>query len=183
MDVARKGKSKMSNSSCPASKASAGVPICPVSGQRGTPVEWLTVSALIAGPLPPRQRFWLCRDPNCEVVYYGEKGTILKISDLRVHPGFKTKNKEGILCYCFQLRRCDVQAELERSGRTNIIARITSEVKAGNCACEVRNPSGKCCLGEVRAEVEEIHRVSCARGHETQNQGRREEACALPTRN
>ena len=43
--------------------------------------------------------------------------------------------------------------------------------------------SGKCCLGEVRAKVEEIRRVSCARGHQTQNQGRREEPCALPTRN
>jgi mercuric ion transport protein len=26
---------------------------------------------------------------------------------------------------------------------------ITAEVKAGNCACEVKNPSGKCCLGEI----------------------------------
>src|SRR6266481_8503338 len=27
--------------------------------------------------------------------------------------------------------------------------RIAAEVKAGNCACEVKNPSGKCCLGDV----------------------------------
>ena len=156
---------------------------CPVSHEQGKPVEWLTVNALSARPVPARQAFRICRDPNCEVVYYGEEGTILKISDLRVQPGFKTTSKDGLLCYCFQFRRCDVQQELERSGRTNIIERITSEVKADNCACEVRNPSGKCCLGEIRAEVEEIRRASCARGHETQNQGRTEKSCTLPTRN
>jgi len=31
-----------------------------------------------------------------------------------------------------------------------------AELQAGNCACEVRNPAGKCCLGEVHApEIEE----------------------------
>ena len=173
----------MSESCCTITKGAKVSSRCPVSDEQGKPVEWLTVNALSARPVPTRQAFRLCRNPNCEVVYYGEEGTILKISDLRVQPDFKTQSKEGILCYCFQLRRCDVQAELQRFGRTNIIERITSEVKAGNCACEVRNPSGKCCLGEVRAEVEAIRRVSCARGHQTQNQERREEPCALPTRN
>jgi hypothetical protein len=26
---------------------------------------------------------------------------------------------------------------------------ITQEVKAGRCACEVKNPAGSCCLGDV----------------------------------
>ncbi len=28
---------------------------------------------------------------------------------------------------------------------------IAREIKAGHCACEVKNPSGRCCLGDVRA--------------------------------
>jgi hypothetical protein len=28
-----------------------------------------------------------------------------------------------------------------------------TEVKAGNCACEMKNPSGKCCLGDVTRTV------------------------------
>lgn len=31
--------------------------------------------------------------------------------------------------------------------------RITAEVKAGNCACEIRNSQGSCCLGNVTAAV------------------------------
>jgi hypothetical protein len=30
---------------------------------------------------------------------------------------------------------------------------ITAEVKAGNCACEIRNPQGFCCLGNVIADA------------------------------
>jgi hypothetical protein len=33
--------------------------------------------------------------------------------------------------------------------------RITGEVEAGRCACEVKNPSGACCLGEVNKAVKE----------------------------
>jgi hypothetical protein len=29
-------------------------------------------------------------------------------------------------------------------------------VKAGNCACEVRNPQGSCCLGNVQATVKQV---------------------------
>ncbi len=116
----------------------------------------MTVAALADGPVPPRQAFWLCRDPECEVAYFGEDGTTLVVSDLLVEPGFKTKSDQGLLCYCFLVRRSDVEAELRESGECHIIEHITAEVKAGNCACEVRNPSGKCCLGEVQRAVNEL---------------------------
>jgi hypothetical protein len=41
------------------------------------------------------------------------------------------------------------QDEITATGRSTIAERISAEVKAGNCACEVKNPSGKCCLGSV----------------------------------
>jgi len=34
-------------------------------------------------------------------------------------------------------------------GESTLAKRIKVEVEAGHCACAVKNPSGKCCLGEV----------------------------------
>ena len=111
---------------------------------------------MTTGSVPPRQTFWLCRDPECEVVYFGDQGATLRVKDLRVEPGFKTKGNDALLCYCFHVRRKYVEAELQQSGESSAVERITDEVKADNCACEVRNPTGKCCLGDVRAVVKEI---------------------------
>jgi hypothetical protein len=53
------------------------------------------------------------------------------------------------VCYCFGFTRQDIWDEIRQTGRSTIAERISAEVKAGNCACEVKNPSGKCCLGNV----------------------------------
>jgi hypothetical protein len=38
-------------------------------------------------------------------------------------------------------------------GSSTAADRITALVKADRCACEVRNPQGTCCLGNVTAAV------------------------------
>ena len=60
-------------------------------------------------------------------------------------PGHKMRSDTAPVCYCFGLTVGDVRSAPEES-----VARITREIEARNCACEVRNPSGNCCLGEVR---------------------------------
>lgn len=129
---------------------------CPVSGYAGRQVEWSTVAALAAGEVPPRQKFWICGDPDCALVYFGDADSRLGASELRVRPGFKQDSDDGLVCYCFLHRRSDLEAELREHGETTIPERIIEEVRAGNCACSVRNPSGKCCLNDVRKAVEEL---------------------------
>lgn len=122
---------------------------CPTSGGPGQPVGWKTVAALVVGPVPSRQPFWLCREPGCPVVYFADDpGVVLVVDELRVRPGFKAGG--DLLCYCFLVGRSDIEREVATSGSSRAAASIAAEVKAGNCACDVRNPSGKCCLPEVR---------------------------------
>jgi len=128
---------------------------CPGSGTEGTAVEWTTVAALIRGPVPPRQDLRLCRDRDCEVVYYGTAGARITVDELTVRPGFKAGG-DGLLCYCFLHREADVARQLEASGETDVLESIQAEVRDGQCACEVRNPSGKCCLGEVQRTIRRL---------------------------
>ncbi len=127
---------------------------CPQCSARGRRVEWLTVAALLRGRVPAKQAFYLCRTPGCPVVYFGEAGTLLGEDDLNVVPGFKHADEESALvCYCFQHTRGEIAAQLRARGDTDVAERITEEIQAGNCACEVRNPAGKCCLGEVNEAI------------------------------
>ncbi len=146
----------MSESCCSTSHRPPATRSCPVSDFRSKPVEWSTVAALAARRVPPRQYFWLCEDSDCDVVYFGEDGTLLGTGDVRVIPSFKgSPSPNDLVCYCFLYSRQDIEDELKASGDTTIFDRITAEVKAGNCACEVRNPSGKCCLGGVKRAIQE----------------------------
>jgi hypothetical protein len=39
---------------------------------------------------------------------------------------------------------------------STVVADVTTGIKAGQCACEIRNPQGSCCLGNVRKVVKRI---------------------------
>lgn len=145
----------MSGSCCELPEVLAGSGECPRSGSAGKPVDWLTVASLVQSRVPPRQDLWLCRDPDCAVVYFGARGLLLTADDLRVVPGFKT-GSDGLVCYCFGHRKDDIARDLAERGETSILESIKTEVEAGNCACEVRNPAGKCCLGEVQRTINQL---------------------------
>ena len=160
----------MTESSCAALCAGGGLRQCPVCGVRGESVERLTVAALTSGVVPPDQRYALCRQTDCEVVYFGEDGTVISGRRLNVVPGFKSRSPEALVCYCFQHRRADLEAELAGCGTTTIPDRIAAEVKAGNCACEVRNPSGRCCLGDVQEVIQKARALRGSRSAQKEQQ-------------
>ncbi len=147
----------MTEACCSVTPADPGGSSCPANGFEGKPVDWTTVAALAKGRVPSKQEFRLCRDAECEIVYYGSEGTLLSASELHVQPSFKS-GSGGLVCYCFLHAEADIERQLGETGRTDVLESITSEVKAGNCACEVRNPSGKCCLGEVQAAIRRLEK-------------------------
>ena len=53
------------------------------------------------------------------------------------------------VCYCLAVDEDTIRRETEASGRSASAERITALVQAERCACEVRNPQGTCCLGNV----------------------------------
>ncbi len=46
--------------------------------------------------------------------------------------------------------------EIALTGRSTVVASITAEIRAGHCTCEIRNPAGICCLGEVCKRIKEL---------------------------
>lgn len=161
----------MSSDCCtaPAEPKSPGV--CPQNGRPGQAVEWHTVAALTLGPVPEHQKFWLCQNRDCEVVYFGDAGARLRVSELRFLPASKSESPEALVCYCFLHPRKEIESELRDAGTSTLVDRIAAKVKARECACEVRNPSGRCCLREVREEIARLRDALLAKGNGTEIHG------------
>jgi hypothetical protein len=97
--------------------------------------------------------FRFCGSPDCEVVYYHSDEEQLRKTDLHVRVGIKEAEEPAPLCYCFGFTRAMVLEGLRNAGHSDIPKQISAELKAGNCACEVRNPQGSCCLGNIATVI------------------------------
>ncbi|HYS53456.1 MAG TPA: hypothetical protein VER58_06810 [Thermoanaerobaculia bacterium] len=126
---------------------------CPSCGSKGTSVDLITLKALLTADglrrgVPPAPR--LCATADCPVVYFDNAVPIV-FREYELTVPVHAKHLDDVLvpvCYCFGYTPRKIREEGEIASKT-----ITAEVKAGHCACEVKNPKGVCCLGDV-AKVE-----------------------------
>ena len=135
---------------------------CPQCGEKGSSVTLATVGAMVKIEVEAVRlsagAYKLCHNLSCPVVYFAPE-IIIEKADLRVPINFKEKNYEGPVCYCFNHTVASIRTEIESQGRSTVNERITREVKAGRCACEVKNPAGTCCLGDVTRVVRNAPRA------------------------
>lgn len=132
---------------------------CPSCGNTGKPVNLLTVKALLALPLTEihATEYRFCKTPDCPTVYYsvdgkqqfGEESLREKVH--QKHPG----NGKMFVCYCFKHTPESIKSEFLAARKSAVVESIMAGIKAGLCACEIRNPEGSCCLGNVRAVVKQ----------------------------
>ena len=145
---------------------------CPACGALGKPVQRLTLGALLKPEhrpqIPPQQEFCFCRTPTCDVVYFRPGEPLFRKDDLAVPVGLKEpSNPTAPVCYCFGWTLQKIRAEIEATGQSTAIDQIKAQVKAGNCYCEVTNPQGSCCLGNVANAVQEAKALATQKGGET----------------
>ena len=138
--------------------------ICPDCEQTGKAVGLDTLKALLAVPLTglPATEYAFCRTPDCPAVYYSLDGQQrYGENDLRerVHQKHLTAD-DVFVCYCFRHSPGSIRAELASTGRSSVVEAVADGIRAGQCACDVRNPQGSCCLGNVRAAVQRIEAES-----------------------
>jgi hypothetical protein len=129
---------------------------CPQCGEAGRAVQTITLKHHVTPEhlnTVERGPFYFCRTATCDVVYFNTSGVVLHKPDVRQRIGLKETKDPVPLCYCFGFTEAMVREEIRTTGRCTIPQRIAAEVKAGNCACEICNPQGSCCLGNVAAAV------------------------------
>ncbi|GGL79387.1 (2Fe-2S)-binding protein [Deinococcus aerolatus] len=151
----------MESNCCAPSTDGQDVTSCPVSGTRGKAVPLITLKALLTpvalARLRPEEAFRLCPDPACDVVYFSASQTY-GTEDLKMPVFQKNQAAEVPVCYCFAHTRADL-GEAMASGTGQVLeASIRAHVQAGRCGCEVNNPQGSCCLGNVVTVLRSLDR-------------------------
>jgi hypothetical protein len=132
---------------------------CPFCDERGAAVQLQTVKALLTETAlrriqPTHYRF--CPTPACDTVYFGDAGDRFDTHDLRVPVWQKQPVGARLVCYCFGETETGIRSELLARGRSDVVDRIREHIAAQRCACDVRNPRGACCLGDVMAAVKRM---------------------------
>lgn len=125
---------------------------CPHSATQGLAVDLLTVKAVLREVALRRVRggpYRFCAEPECAVVYFDPEGHVFTTADLRVPVWQKQPAGARMICYCFDENESSIARELAETGRCDAAQRVRDHIAAGRCACEVRNPRGACCLGDV----------------------------------
>ncbi|MCX9013339.1 MAG: hypothetical protein OIN89_00835 [Candidatus Methanoperedens sp.] len=140
---------------------------CKECGSAGKPVMEITLGSMVKEPVLEAIKnpdgFHFCETPSCEVVYFNnEQQVYLHKQDVKARVGIKETESPVPVCYCFGWTQERIFEEIKQHGKSTAVQEIGAKIKAGECECEIKNPSGRCCLGNVNKVVKkgkELYRV------------------------
>jgi hypothetical protein len=123
---------------------------CPSCGKKGKNVPIITLKALLQPSaleiIQPEVSYSFCTNPSCEVVYFSATQSfnknMLKVPVYQKDPGMGVP-----VCYCFGWTRERLIQAVQSGQRP--LEHIHEQVQVNRCGCEVNNPQGSCCLGNV----------------------------------
>jgi|CXWL01.1.fsa_nt_gi hypothetical protein len=141
---------------------------CPECGKTGKPVQGQTVKALLSVSLREVRdaEYLFCRTQTCPVVYFSSGGEqTFTVEQIRERVYQKEPGADDVfVCYCFRHTVGDVRAASPET-RAAIVDDINTGITAGQCACDLRNPQGSCCLGNVRSLWKQLERQAVGAAH------------------
>lgn len=134
---------------------------CPVCAEKGKPIHGQTVKALLSVSLRQVQdvEYLFCNTQTCPVVYFSPDGKrTFTVEQIRERVYQKEPDAEEVfVCYCFRHTVGDIRAASSED-RANLVDDINTGINAEQCACDLRNPQGSCCLGNVRGLTKRLEK-------------------------
>jgi len=132
--------------------------ICKECGSTGKQVLEITLRSMVKEPaleaIENPDGFYFCETPTCGVVYFNnEQQVYLHKEDVKVRVGIKETENPVPVCYCFGWTQERICEQIQQLGYSTAVQEIGIKIKADECACDIKNPSGRCCLGEVNKAV------------------------------
>jgi len=141
-------------SSCCKSTTQTGRTVCPACGQHCLPVSRQTMLHQIQAPQNQQIHaadYAFCANRRCSTGYVSANEVIPK-SELRAfQPG-----QPAMLCHCFDISEASYRTALSDGTAAAIKAFVIQQTKEKLCACESRNPSGRCCLAGFK-QMAKVH--------------------------
>ncbi len=134
--------------------------ICPRSGTGSIKIQHRTIEHMVKPELVEQivdSQYYYCANADCEVVYFSQTGTSeFTTEDLRLKVFAKDQGKDVYVCYCFDWTRGRIEEEIRETGVSTASRDVAEKVRAKLCECDIKNPKGVCCLGDLNSTIREI---------------------------
>lgn len=147
------------STSAPATTVPAASGSCPACEQPGKRVPHVTLQSLLLVDLRELRAsdYRFCAAADCPVAYFATDGSqTFTVTQVRVPIWQKAPAPATLVCYCFKITSAMICADTQGTDGSTIVAQIQAGIKDGLCACEITNPQGSCCLGNVGREVARV---------------------------
>jgi len=140
--------------SCCGSTPKQGRAVCPGCDLPAFPVSRETMLHQIQFPenqCIAEGDYAFCSNRNCQVGYFSSSESIAKNRMRAFQSG-----QQPMLCHCFDISESAYRVALTDGTAQDMKDFVVQQTKEKLCACEARNPSGRCCLASFRA-MEKAH--------------------------
>ena len=91
-----------------------------------------------------------------EVYRYFRDKEILKQEDINAIVGLKNGAHPANMCYCFGWTKKRIKEDIKQNGKSKVLVDIKSNMNTIGCSCEIKNPSGNCCMADISKFLKEL---------------------------
>ena len=150
-------------SSCCSGSSNSSVQACPQCSELNKKVTMKTIFHQVKFPdilEVETNNYYYCADNNCSVGYFSQQGKTIYKNQLRAF----SEAENNKLCYCFDVNTEQYVNSLKDGSAVTIKKFVMQKTKAGDCACEIRNPSGHCCLANFK-QLEKVLNVAMSKSN------------------
>ncbi len=123
--------------------------ICPECGSTCKSVSMSTLYHQVRFPENQAlitDNYYFCPAKKCPIAYFSNVDNTISKQHLRCYEAIQNE----ALCYCFDIDAAQYLSALKDKRAESIKAFVIQRTKMGECACEIRNPSGQCCLADFK---------------------------------
>ncbi|WP_313893733.1 putative iron-sulfur cluster-binding metallochaperone [Psychrobacillus sp.] len=132
---------------------SNGYGLCPSCNNKGKKTGITTLKSMLKPSVLDSSNtnltHYFCSTKDCDVVYFDTEEKFYLTSDVKVSVYQKDDSSTVPICYCFGWTREKIREYEEQKLFPKPLEHIKENVKANRCGCEVNNPQGSCCMGNV----------------------------------
>lgn len=134
--------------------------VCPTCNNKAKNVKLITLKSLLKPnalvTLNANVNHYFCSSKECDVVYFDADNKKYLVSDIKVAVHQKDDYLTTPICYCFDWTKEKIAKYVKQELTPNPIEHIRENIKENRCGCEVNNPQGSCCLGNVTRYIKSI---------------------------
>ncbi|MEG0385131.1 MAG: (2Fe-2S)-binding protein [Solibacillus sp.] len=134
--------------------------VCPTCNNKAKNVKLITLKSILKPTaletLNANVNHYFCSSKECDVVYFDADNKKYLTTDIKVAVHQKDDHVTTSICYCFDWTKEKLEKYVKQELFPNPIEHIRENIKENRCGCEINNPQGSCCLGNVTKYIRSI---------------------------